>query len=445
MKIDNFHINNINIVNYKKYTSLKLDLNNKFMLIIGENGSGKTSVLDAIATLLGGYLQAFKDISSVERHSITKSDIKLEIIDKDENISVKYHTPVEISGTCLINKENINIKRIRQNTNTTAMTKLLKGDNQDLFNIVNLLEDDNNAILPILSYHGTGRLWEQSHKRSSKMEKLTTHHGYKDCLNSKSNYRNFIVWFEKQERHSFNIRPKTVPILEAVRNTVIKMMSILTNKEVELFIYRDSDLEIKFKDENKREKVSTLSDGYRNIIGIVSDIAYRMAILNPNLGLEVIEKTSGVVLIDEIDLHLHPKWQKEIVNILTTLFPKVQFIATTHSPFIIQSQTSGSIIKLIDDESIKPLSANATEMSIEDISEFIQKIPTPQMSSKKIEMLKTAKKYFEKLELLEKGNISKEEVAKIKDELDKVSALYDDNMAYVAFLERKKLISESKQ
>lgn len=438
-------INTINIVNYKKYTSLKIDFKKQFILIIGENGSGKTSVLDAIATLLGGYLQAFKDISSVERHSITKSDIKLEIIDKDENISVKYHTPVEINGTCNINNQSINIKRIRQNTNTTAMTKLLKKDNQDLFNIVNLLEHNDNAILPILSYHGTGRLWEQSNKKSSKMEKLTRYHGYKDCLNAKSNYRNFIVWFEKQERHSFNIRPKTVPILEAVRNTVIKMMSILTNKEVELFIYRDSDLEIKFKDENKREKVSTLSDGYRNIIGIVSDIAYRMAILNPNLGLEVIEKTSGVVLIDEIDLHLHPKWQKEIVNILTTLFPKVQFIATTHSPFIIQSQKSESIIELIDNESIKPLRENATEMSIEDISEFIQKVDTPQMSSRKIEMLETAREYFEKLELLEKNEISEEEIKIIKTRLDEVSTLYDDNMAYVAFLERKRLISESKQ
>jgi predicted ATP-binding protein involved in virulence len=321
------------------------------------------------------------------------------------------------------------------------MTKLLKTENKDLIDIVKSLEEDSENILPIISYHGTGRLWEQSHKKSSKMEKLTKYHGYKDCLNAKSNYRNFIVWFEKQERHSFSVR-REIPILEAVRNTVIKMMTILTKKEVELFIYREGDLEIKYKNEEKREKVSTLSDGYRNIIGIVSDIAYRMAILNPNLGLDVTQKTSGVVLIDEIDLHLHPKWQKEIVNILITLFPKVQFITTSHSPFIIQSQTSGSIIKL--DKSSEPLSVNATELSIEDISEDIQDIPTPQMSSKKIEMLRVAKKYFDNLELLEKGGISQEEVEKIKNKLDEVSALYDDNMAYVAFLQRKRLLTESK-
>ncbi len=345
MQINNFHIDSIHIENYKKYISLDIKLKNNFMLIIGENGSGKTSVLDAIATLLGGYLQAFKDIPSAERHSITKSDIRLDIIDKDENISVKYNRPVIITGICNINGNSFNIKRIGQKTLTDTDTKLLKTENKDLIDIVKILEESIESIFPIISYHGTGRLWEQAHKKSSKMEKLTKYQGYKDCLNAKSNYRNFISWFEKQERHSFSIR-KEIPILEAVRNTVIKMMTMLTKKEVELFIYREGDLEVKYKNEEKREKVSTLSDGYRNIIGIVSDIAYRMAILNPNLGLDVTEKTSGVVLIDEIDLHLHPKWQKEIVKILTTLFPKVQFIATSHSPFIIQSQTRGSIIRL---------------------------------------------------------------------------------------------------
>ncbi len=441
MHINKFHIDTINIINYKKYTSLNLNFNHQFMLIIGENGSGKTSVLDAIATFLGGYLQAFKEISSAQRHSIIKSDIKIEIIDKDDNISVKYHTPVVIDGKCNINNDLINIKRVRKNSNKTTMTTLLKSDNKELKEIVQLIESDDNALLPIISYHGTGRLWEQEFKKSAKMTNLTRLDGYNDCLNSKSNYKNFRIWFEKMEFNAFQIGKK-IPLLEAVRVSVIKMLSLLTGKEVELFIYRESDLEIKYKDEEKREKVSNLSDGYRNIIGIVSDIAYRMAILNPHLGLDVTDKTSGVVLIDEIDLHLHPKWQKEITNILTTLFPKVQFIVTTHSPFIIQSQTMGSIIK-IDEPNIH-LKVDATQMSLEDIAELIQQIATPQMSLRKIKMFETAKEYFEKLDLLEQGNLSEDKVKKIKDRLDEVSILFEDNMAYVAFLQRKRLVVESK-
>ncbi|MCX6073764.1 MAG: AAA family ATPase [Campylobacterales bacterium] len=441
MQVDNFYIESILVKNYKKFDDLSLDFTNQFTLIIGENGSGKTSVLDAVATLLGGYLHTFKDISSAQRHSITKRDIKLDIFDYDNNISVEYNTPVIISGMCKLDNQTVSIKRIRQNAGTTTATKLPADENRKLIDIIRLFEKDNNKVLPLVSYHGTGRLWEQDNKNSSSMEKLTRYDGYRDCLNAKSNYKNFIAWFKKQEMNTFNLR-RVIPILEAVRVTVIQMLSIVTGKEVELFIYREGDLEIKYKNEDKREKFSNLSDGYRNIIGMVSDIAYRMAILNPNLGLEVTQKTSGVVLIDEIDLHLHPKWQKEIVNILTSLFPRVQFIATSHSPFIIQSIGKNSIIKL--DQSNETLSVDATKLSIEDISENIQNIPTPQMSSKKIEMLEVAKEYFEKLELLEKGGISQEEIEEIKNRLDEVSAIYDDNMAYVAFLERKRLITESK-
>jgi len=434
MQINNFKLNNIYIKNYKKYDELLLELPSQFTLIIGENGAGKTTLLDAMATVLGGFLQKFKNISSVERHSILKSDIKINIIDKEENVYIQYQTPILANGIFSINEENVNINRKRNNANKTTMTSVLKSENQGLFSLITELEDSEDMKLPILSYHGTGRLWEQEYKRSSKMEKLTRYDGYKDCLNAKSNYRNFIVWFEKQERNAFNLR-KEIPILEAVRNTVIKMLEMLTSRKIELFIYRESDLEIKFLDSDNRERVSNLSAGYRDIIGIVSDIAYRMAILNPHLGVEVTKETSGVILIDEIDLHLHPKWQRSIVNILTELFPLVQFIATTHSPFVIQSMKKNSIIRLSED--VNNLYVDSSLLSIEDISEDIQKIDLPQISKRKIQILEVADEYLEKLELLKQNDIKETELHKIKEELDELIEPFEDNMAYVAFLRRK--------
>ena len=92
--------------------------------------------------------------------------------------------------------------------------------------------------------------------------------------------------------------------------------------------------------------IHILSDGYRNVIKIVTDIATKMCILNPYLQGDTLKKTPGVVVIDELDLSLHPTWQRRIVRILKELFPKVQFICATHSPFIVQSLEDGELIVL---------------------------------------------------------------------------------------------------
>ena len=91
-----------------------------------------------------------------------------------------------------------------------------------------------------------------------------------------------------------------------------------------------------------------MSDGYRNMLSMVADIAYRMALLNPQLLDKVTEETDGVVLIDEIDLHLHPAWQRYVVKTLKDIFPKVQFIVTTHAPSIIASASREEIVVLKD-------------------------------------------------------------------------------------------------
>ncbi len=89
-----------------------------------------------------------------------------------------------------------------------------------------------------------------------------------------------------------------------------------------------------------------LSDGYRNMVAMLADISYRAIRLNPHLEQDAAKKTKGIVLIDELDMHLHPKWQRRIVQDLQNAFPDMQFIATTHSPFILQSLESGQVIDL---------------------------------------------------------------------------------------------------
>jgi predicted ATP-binding protein involved in virulence len=441
-QIANFKIEEILLKNYKKYDDDRFQFKSRFSLLVGENATGKTTVLDGVATAIGGFLQGFKNIKSGITHTIGKKDVKMIINTTESGIVVSLKLPTEIEGKFNINNSTLTLKRSKKSMKSQVY--LSKKENKEIISLIEELEkeilDGGEAILPIFSYHGTGRLWEQEKKKASKMELLQRLDGYNESLEAKSNYRNFLSWFEKLARAEFNTK-KENPILKSVKEVIIKALEELTNKKIHNIDYREQDLEIYYDGTEQVDRVGQMSDGYRNIIGMVSDIAYRICILNPNLK-DNIEKTPGIVLIDEIDLHLHPKWQRKIIGILKSIFPKVQFIATSHSPFIIQSMEQNEIIRL-DDKEI--LMANGSEMSIEDISESIMRVELPQMSERKLKMLEAADKYFDLLEKLEKKEISEEEVKKYKEELDKLEEPFEENMAYVAFLRRKRLVNEAKR
>jgi hypothetical protein len=132
-----------------------------------------------------------------------------------------------------------------------------------------------------------------------------------------------------------------------------------------------------------------LSDGQRTILAMVADIAYRAAQLNPQLERNAPQETPGIVLIDELDLHLHPNWQRKIVNTLKTTFPKIQFFASTHSPFIIQSLQPGELVDLDGRH------AEYADKSIEDIAEQQMGVPIPQRSERYLKMKAAAEEYYQ--------------------------------------------------
>jgi len=138
------------------------------------------------------------------------------------------------------------------------------------------------------------------------------------------------------------------------------------------------------------------------------------------------------VLIDEIDLHLHPNWQRRVAEDLKRTFPRVQMIATTHSPFIIQSLRPGELINL----SSETFSEYAGE-SIEDIAEDIMDVEMPQKSRRYIEMVRVAEDYYR---ILDKGRESDNDKAieKIKARLDELTMPFSDDPAFMAFLKLKR-------
>ena len=184
--------------------------------------------------------------------------------------------------------------------------------------------------------------------------------GYSNCLKVTA-FQTEIMrrWFS---RMLLIERRKPVPEFQAVKTAIAACYkNINDNNDLrDVFIDYDAevdDIEIQqiFSDGNsKMLPFHYLSDGEKSILEIVSDIAYRMVVLNPHLKDKVTEETDGIVLIDEIDLHLHPSWQGKIVNSLHKTFPKVQFIFTTHSPTVLTNVPKENIIVLEDGKIYTP-------------------------------------------------------------------------------------------
>lgn len=127
-------------------------------------------------------------------------------------------------------------------------------------------------------------------------------------------------------------------------------------KEKSVKFFFDLNTEKLLYVENKEVKeIEDLSAGYQSVLNLVIDLAYRLAILNPDTG-KGIPEAEGIVLIDEIDSNLHPKWQWRIVDALTETFPNIQFIAATHSPIIVSSCKNANIISIDDEQNIRYIS-----------------------------------------------------------------------------------------
>ena len=290
---------------------------------------------------------------------------------------------------------------------------------------------DENQIYPLVLYLSSARLWNEN--RTGEIEKIPGRtDAYQRCLDQKRSsqsafeYIKLLGGLASEENDGLPL-PAYEVIMDAVKYSLQEELS--PGQQV-LYSSRYGEIAVKNSDGTVID-FSALSDGYRNVIKIVTDIATKMCILNPYLGKDTLKKTPGVVVIDELDLSLHPTWQRRIVRILKELFPKVQFICATHSPFIIQSLEPGELIALdtiLDEE--------YSGRSIEDISEDIMEVPVAQYSEKKLKMYEAAEEYFV---ALKGNNVTKEKLQELKERLDFLSAEYSDNPVYIALMKQKYL------
>lgn len=333
-------LKNVAIKNFKGIEECILDLQPGINLLIGDNGFGKTSILEALSVCLGGFIAGIEDVST--KH-FQKDEIRVVLEHTgDGSFNKRYITPVSISCEAVIENETFCWSRNKNSLRASRSTV----EPRDICRKAYQMANEENHILPVLSYQSTARMWMQKREASENIFEKPFYRtvGYEGCLAEASNIKMLMNWIRRMDRLEWKNK-KQVGEYQAVKNILCDFMNAMGGEKVSSAEYDVQSDELVFVTNKTTLPIRNLSSGYQSLIWMILDIAIRMAILNPDM-LSEINLAPGIILIDELDMHLHPKWQWNITKALKSTFPNVQFIAATHSPIVIASCKKDHLIML---------------------------------------------------------------------------------------------------
>lgn len=351
------YLKELTLHNFKCYEDFTIQFNKQLTVIVGINGAGKSTILEAAATALSAM---FTPLDGVKSRGINKTDARLATYSMGSLKDVQHQYPVVISAKADMDGEEISWSR---SLNTAKSGTTIK-DAKELIDVAECYQNkmrqgDTSLILPLFAYYGTRRLWDYHREKQTDVfgSNMRTN-GYIDSLDGTTNIKLMMNWFAKmtvQKYQNQEIGMGGIPELEGVLAAMEKCFSLISgiNKVKILYSLNAEEIEVVYQNEMgqiMRIPLNQLSDGYKSTISLVADIAYRMSVLNPQLMGEASKKTGGVILIDEVDLHLHPSWQQRVLDDLTAIFPNVQFIVTTHAPAVINTVRSENLALLENHE-----------------------------------------------------------------------------------------------
>ncbi|MEX2564876.1 MAG: AAA family ATPase [Cyclobacteriaceae bacterium] len=323
-------IKRINYTNFRAKDNLDLVLGERLTLLIGENGSGKTSILDALAIGIGAVLTHLPHVSGI---SFKENDIKQAKNRKSPFARVKMETfdGIQWDRTERRDKSKATLSQIPPALGLTQLKFFLDASVIDPFN------REEDFLLPVFSYYGVSRaLLDVPLRRRGFPGNHTRFEALENTLDANSRFKSFFIWFynkeneeqrKQKERKDFDYQ---LPELEAVRKAIVAVFPGISDPHIMInplrFVVRQGDEIL---------DIMQLSDGYKTLLSLVMDLSIRMALANPKAQEPL--AVPAVVLIDEIDLHLHPDWQRRVIGDLLVTFPNTQFILTSHSPYIVEA------------------------------------------------------------------------------------------------------------
>lgn len=319
---------------------MSLMLHSNMNVMVGVNGTGKTTILEAIRIFIGAvFCELDKIENKISSPSITDDDVRL------HNLERQYS--VEIQGILDIDKELLHegiASWDRVLERYGGKTKFGNGKNAKELskNIQTLIRDGEETAVPIIAYYSTDR-YKKEKKNTGLEADGSRLRGYYNALDSMTNIWFFLNIIKTETLWELQSGKQSI-VLSMVRKVIAGCVpdcaEIVHDVKYDKLIITQRD--------GEKIPFSSLSDGVRSVLSMVMELSLRCYLLNPYLGENAPLFTPGIVLIDEIDLHLHPEWQLHILNDLSAMFPRIQFIVSTHAPLILSSVKDGCVFSIAD-------------------------------------------------------------------------------------------------
>lgn len=418
-----FRLRTLTVSNFRGIASSEVSLG-EVTLLVGDNGEGKTTWLDVAAAILEPILEPL--VGDAHGRVGAQEDIRRVHERSGGVMQTSSSLPLEIVARGTIEGRAIEWSRRQEKAQGPAQA----GDSGGATLLSSRLRDDavveKNCNLPVFAYYRTDRLWESEGLVSSDLSETDVLYGYSGCLNSGASFARVVSWLRKYTYAQVQEK-REIPQLSAIRAAVLK----LVDGAVDFFYSIKDELPYLVDAEGVVRRLDTLSDGYRNIVALAADLAWRAVVLNPHLYAAAPELAEGVVMVDELDLHLHPRWQRRVLHDLHAAFPRIQFVVTTHSPFVVQSANPEWVVNL--DPELRSWPSGST--SPEDIVEQVMGVEMPQRSSRRQELAQVAEEYYS---ILEEVGGDPSGVRRLKNRLDELEYPYAEDVAFVTFLRHKR-------
>lgn len=364
----------LTLQNFRCFDHAEIDLHPSMTVLVAENGQGKSAILDAIRIALWPYVGSFdlaRNAFNDSGNAIAIDDVRLLRLDSGD-MARQLPCRIGIKGDYGA-EHGLNWGRYRESEARLSKTRDEPGTAALKRHAIELQDeirkpDHRNVTLPVFGYYGTGRLWSQKKLMDAPRGKDETREtdfymrtfAYANCLDPASSYKHFKEWFiwafeSYREQQILALEKRSsADDLECARQRVMVVQQAIDCilqastgwSSLEYSVSQHKSL-ILHHDRHGVLDVDLLSDGIRSMLAMTGDIAYRCIKLNPHLGLDAARQTPGVVLIDEVDMHLHPGWQQKVLGQLAEAFPAVQFVVTTHSPQVLTTVDADSIRVLV--------------------------------------------------------------------------------------------------